>query len=86
MMNFEGEKGKEFSAKSVIYGALITFALIFVIFCVYTIAMMIKFVVVVLGPVIFSIVTAGAILVVTLGAIQFIKSRKMRGKKEHEDT
>ena len=82
----EGEKRKEFSAKSAIYGALVTLALIFVIFCVYMVAMIIKFVVIVLGPVIFSIVTAGAILVITLGAIQFIKSRKTRGKKEHEDT
>lgn len=86
MINFEGEKGKELSVKSVIYGALITLALIFVIFCMYMIAMMIKFVVAVLGPVIFSIVTAGAILVITLGAIQFIKSKKMRGKGEHDDT
>ena len=86
MINFEGEKGRELSAKSVIYGALITLALIFAIFCVYMIAMMIKFVVVVLGPVIFSIVTAGVILVIALGTIQFIKSKKTKNKREHDDT
>lgn len=83
MKNFEE---KELSVKSVIYGALITLALIFAIFCVYMIAMIIKFIVVVLGPVIFSIVTAGVILVITLGAIQLIKSKKTRNKREHDDT
>lgn len=83
MKNFEE---KELSVKSVIYGALITLALIFAIFCVYTIAVMIKFVVVVLGPVIFSIVTAGVTLVITLGIVQFIKSKKTRNKREHDDT
>ena len=83
MKNFEE---KELSVKSVIYGALVTFALIFAIFCVYTIAVMIKFVVVVLGPVIFSIVTAGVTLAIALGAIQFIKTKKTRNKEEHDDT
>ena len=85
MKNFEE---KELSVKSVIYGALITFALIFAIFCVYTIAVMIKFVVVVLGPVIFSIVTAGVTLAITLGAIQLIKSKKAKAKDkgERDDT
>ena len=80
------EKEKELSVKSVIYGALITLALIFAIFCVYTIAAVVKFVVVVFGPVIFTIVTIGITLVVALGVIRLIKAKRMRGKKEHEDT
>lgn len=83
MENFEE---KEFSAKSAIYGALVTLALIFAIFCVYMIAMIIKFVVVVLGPVIFSIVTAGAILAIMLGVIKLVKSKKTKDKGEHDDT
>ena len=83
MKNFEE---KELSVKSVIYGALITLALIFAIFCVYTIAVVIKFVVVVFGPIIFTIVTFGVILAVALGVIRLIKAKRTRGKKEHEDT
>lgn len=83
MINFEG---KELSAKSVIYGALITLALIFAIFCVYMLAVMVKFIIVVLGPVIFSIVTTGVVLMILLGAIQLVKKKRMKGKDEHDDT
>lgn len=80
------EKKEPLSARSVIYGALFTFALIFVLFCVYTIAVVLKLVVVVLGPVIFSIVTTGVVLVVLLGVVQLIKAKRMKGKNEHDDT
>lgn len=80
------EKKEPLSARSVIYGALFTFALIFALFCVYVVAVMIKFIVVVLGPVIFSIVTTGVVLMVLLGAIQLIKTKRMKGKNEHDDT
>lgn len=88
MINFEGEreKEKEFSAKSVIYGALITFALIVILFCVYVVAITIKLIVMALGPVIFSIVTTGAVLMVLLGAVQLIKTKRMKGKNKHDDT
>jgi hypothetical protein len=83
MINFEG---KELSAKSVIYGALITFAFIMVIFCVYAIAVAIKLIAMVLGPVIFSIVTTGVALMVFLGVVQLIKKKRMKGKGEPNDT
>lgn len=83
MINFEG---KELSAKSVIYGALITFAFIMVIFCVYVIAVAIKLIAMVLGPVIFSIVTTGVALMVLLGVVQLIKKKRMKGKSEPNDT
>ena len=83
MINFEG---KELSAKSVIYGALITLALIVILFCVYMIAITIKLIIMALGPVIFSIVTTGVVLMILLGAVQFIKKKRMKGKSEHDDT
>lgn len=87
MINLKEKDNKEpLSARSVIYGALFTLALIFAIFCIYTVAIMIKFVVVVLGPVVFSIVTTGVVLVALLGAVQLIKAKRMKGKNEHDDT
>ena len=81
------EKNKEpLSARSVIYGALITFSLIFALFCVYLVAMVIKFIVVVLGPVIFSIVTTGVVLMVLLGIVQCIKAKRMKERIEDDDT
>lgn len=87
MIDLKEKDNKEtLSARSVIYGALITLALIFAIFCVYMVAVMIKFIVVVLGPVIFSIVTTGVVLMVLLGAVQLVKAKRMKGKNEHDDT
>ena len=74
------------SARSIIYGALITLALIVILFCVYVVAITIKLIVMALGPVIFSIVTTGAVLMVLLGAVQLIKTKRMKGKNEHDDT
>lgn len=85
-MNNLKDNKEALSARSIIYGALVTFALIVVLFCVYVVAVMIKFVVVVLGPVIFSIVTTGAVLMVLLGAVQLVKTKRMKGKNEHDDT
>jgi hypothetical protein len=86
MIDLKEKDNKEpLSARSVIYGALFTFALIFVLFCVYTIAVVLKLVVVVLGPVIFSIVTTGVVLVVLLGVVQLVKAKRMKGKNEHDD-
>lgn len=87
MIDLKEKDNKEpLSARSVIYGALITFALIFVLFCVYTIAVVLKFIVVVLGPVVFSIVTTGVVLMALLGAVQLVKAKRMKGKNEHDDT
>lgn len=86
MINSEGVKEKELSARSIIYGALITLALIFAIVCVYILAVMVKFVIMVLGPVIFSIVTTGVVLTILLGAVQLVKKKRMKGKDEHDDT
>lgn len=86
MMNFKRVKEKELSARSVIYGALITLVLIFVIFCVYMVVMAIEFIAVVFGPVIFTIVMTGIALAVVLGVIQLVEAKRTRGKKEHEDT
>lgn len=87
MIDLKEKDNKEpLSARSVIYGALITLALIFVIFCVYMVAVIVKLIVVVLGPVIFSIVTTGVVLMVLLGVAQLVKIKRMKGKNEHDDT
>ena len=98
MIDLKEKDNKEpLSARSVIYGALFTLALILVIFCVYcvlfcvytvvmVVAAIFKFVAVALGPVIFSIVTTGVVLVVLLGVIQLVKIKRMKGKNEHDDT
>lgn len=85
MINSEGKKRNELSARSVIYGALFTFVLIVAIFCVYVIAVTIKLISMVLGPVIFAIVTIGIILLILLGVVQCIKAEKAKGKREKDD-
>lgn len=85
MINFEGEKGRKLSAESVIYGALLTLAIIIAIFCVYVIAVTIKFISMVLGPVIFAIVTIGIILMILLGIVRCIKAKKAREKEGKDD-
>ena len=98
MIDLKEKDNKEpLSARSVIYGALITLALILVIFCVYcvlfcvytvvmVVAAMFKFVAIALGPMIFSIMIAGIVMMVLLGAVQLVKAKRMRGKNEHDDT
>lgn len=88
MINSKDNK-EALSARSVIYGALITLALILVIFCVYTVVMvvaaMFKFVAVALGPMIFSIMIAGIVMMVLLGVVQLVKMKRMKDKSEHDD-
>ena len=90
MIDLKEKDNKEpLSARSVIYGALITLALILVIFCVYTVVMvvaaMFKFVAVALGPMIFSIMIAGIVMMVLLGVVQLVKMKRMKDKSEHDD-
>jgi uncharacterized integral membrane protein len=88
MINSKDNK-EALSARSVIYGALITLALILVIFCVYTVVMvvaaMFKFVAVALGPMIFSIMIAGIVMMVLLGVVQLVKMKRMKDKSEHDN-